>query len=158
MKEASLWATPNQLHNIFVMLLVHCEVSNLLKLWKSFLKDLSEDIVFLQRKLLKVENLNLKKEEIESYTLIEIELLLRLYDKSLSDYPNMSILENDILERISNSMIIEESNYDIEKLREEYLTQHNLLNDQQRRIFDVVVGSVEKNEGGFLFLWCRWHR
>lgn len=70
----------------------------------------------------------------------------------------MPILENDILGRLSNSMVMEESNYDIEKLREECLTQHNLLNDQQRRIFDVVVGSVEKNEGGFLFLWCRWHR
>uniref|UniRef100_A0A0D2ZUB6 ATP-dependent DNA helicase n=1 Tax=Brassica oleracea var. oleracea TaxID=109376 RepID=A0A0D2ZUB6_BRAOL len=109
MKEASLWATPNQLRNLFVMLLVHCEVSNPLKLWNSFSKDLSEDIVYLQRKLLKFGNLNLKEKEIESYTLIEIELLLRLYDKSLSDYPNMPVLETTILGRLSNSMIMEES-------------------------------------------------
>lgn len=48
MKEASLWAIPDQLRNLFVMLLVHCEVTNPLKLWNSFLKYLSEDIVYLQ--------------------------------------------------------------------------------------------------------------
>lgn len=96
--------------------------------------------------------MNLKEKKIESYTLIEIELLLRLYDKSLCDYPNMPVLGTTILGRLSNSMIIEESSYDIEKLKEEHLTQYILLTEE-RCIYDVVTGSVEKKEGGFLFLY-----
>jgi len=68
MKEASLWATANQLRNLFVMLLVHCEVTNPLKLWNSYWKDLSEDMVFEQIKLFNFRRMNLSDEEMQINT------------------------------------------------------------------------------------------
>lgn len=51
----------------------------------SLWENLSEDMVFEQRKLFKFGKINLKSEEIRNYTLVEIELLLRHYDRSLID-------------------------------------------------------------------------
>jgi len=151
MKEASLWATANQLRNLFVTLLVHCEVINPLKLWNSYWIDLSEDMVFEQRKLFNFRRMNLSEEEMQSYTLMEIELLLRRYEQSLIDYPGMPKLDNSFITRLSNSKIREEKSYNIEKLKNDHFTQFATLNEQQHDIYDALIRSVQNKQGGLFF-------
>lgn len=68
MKEASLWATKNQLRQLFAILLANSEVTNPLQLWNSHWKDLSEDMPFEHRKLT-----NLNDEEMQCYSVMEFE-------------------------------------------------------------------------------------
>ncbi|GJX55088.1 DNA helicase PIF1, ATP-dependent [Tanacetum coccineum] len=51
--EASLWALEPQLRDIFVTMLLFCDVSRPLKLWEENWQDLSEDILDTKRKLFK---------------------------------------------------------------------------------------------------------
>ncbi|CAG7875470.1 unnamed protein product, partial [Brassica rapa] len=104
MTEAATWATPQQLRELFVMLLVHCEVSSPLKLWNAFWKCMSEDIVYQQRRLLNFTDYDLSDVELQIYTLIEVELLLFQYDQSLSNYTDLPKLDKSSIGRLSNTL------------------------------------------------------
>ncbi|XP_074377792.1 uncharacterized protein LOC141719320 [Apium graveolens] len=89
LSEAAVWATGNELRNLFVTMLVFCQVSNVPELWKSHSTILSEDMLYLQRKRFQVPNLHLTQEQIESYALVEIEGIMQKLGKSLKDIDGM---------------------------------------------------------------------
>lgn len=72
MTEAASWTTPQQLRELLVMLLVHCEVLSPLKLWNAFWKFMSEDIVYQQRRQLNFMEYVITDLEVQTYTFIEI--------------------------------------------------------------------------------------
>ncbi|XP_060969776.1 uncharacterized protein LOC115713282 [Cannabis sativa] len=80
--EATLWATGNELRHLFVTILINCQVSDVTKLWKSNYTTLSEDITALQRKRFKMKDLQLNDQQVEAYTLFEIELIAKLRSES----------------------------------------------------------------------------
>ncbi|XP_074346805.1 uncharacterized protein LOC141685608 [Apium graveolens] len=83
LSEAVVWATGNELRNLFVTMLVFFQVSNVPELWKTHSEILSEDMLHLQRKRFHAPNLHLTKEQIESYALAEIESLMQKLGRSL---------------------------------------------------------------------------
>ncbi|XP_059285058.1 uncharacterized protein LOC132038402 [Lycium ferocissimum] len=87
--EASIWATGNELRHLFVTILIHCQVSDSSMVWKNNYEILSEDIPALRRKRLRMKNLLLSQEQIEAYTLFEIESILLKMGKSLQDIDGM---------------------------------------------------------------------
>ncbi|XP_024009309.1 uncharacterized protein LOC112084413 [Eutrema salsugineum] len=76
MEETNTWATPFQLRQMFVTLLIYCEVGNPKELWKRCWKTLSEDITYRKQAVFTHNNLNLGDVELEQYTLIEVEKIL----------------------------------------------------------------------------------
>lgn len=50
--EASTYANATQLRELFVTLLIFCEVCNLIDLWEKHWKDLSDDIEYNRQKIL----------------------------------------------------------------------------------------------------------
>jgi hypothetical protein len=44
LEEASLWALGRQLHDMFVSMLMFCEVTNPIQLWDAHWESLSDDI------------------------------------------------------------------------------------------------------------------
>ncbi|KAL1189417.1 hypothetical protein V5N11_012169 [Cardamine amara subsp. amara] len=93
MAESSQWAYACQLRELFVLILIYCEVVDPLKLWNNCWRSLSEDILHMQRRRLGFEELNLQDKEIQQYVLIELQKLLNQSDKSLTDYPHMPVPE-----------------------------------------------------------------
>ncbi|XP_074377793.1 uncharacterized protein LOC141719321 [Apium graveolens] len=89
LSEAAVWATGNELRNLFVTMLVFCQVSNVPELWKSHSTILSKEMLYLQRKRFQVPNLHLTQEQIESYALVEIEGIMQKLGKSLKDIDGM---------------------------------------------------------------------
>ena len=59
--EAACWASGNELRNLFVTILIHCQVSDSSKLWRSNYEILSENITSLQRKRFQLEDLKLNE-------------------------------------------------------------------------------------------------
>ncbi|KAH9612349.1 hypothetical protein KSS87_004879 [Heliosperma pusillum] len=86
LKEAGWWAMPSQLRELFVTMLLLCEVTDVLDLWNASYEKLSEDIERHKRRLFCHPNLELIEEAKRSYTLIEVEKILLRYGKTLKVY------------------------------------------------------------------------
>ncbi|XP_074374349.1 uncharacterized protein LOC141714747 [Apium graveolens] len=112
LSEASVWATGNELRNLFVTILIFCQVSNIPELWKTHSQILSEDMLHLQRKRFQVPNLQLTKEHIEAYALLEIEGLMQKLGKSLKEIDEMPQLDSSLTREFGNRLLNEELDYD----------------------------------------------
>ncbi|XP_069146144.1 uncharacterized protein [Solanum lycopersicum] len=65
-EQAAQWASGNELRNLFVTILIHCQVSDSHKLWENNYNILSEDITSMQRKRLHLKDLQLTDKQIEA--------------------------------------------------------------------------------------------
>ena len=70
LNEAANWASGFQLRELFVTLLLFCEVSEPHKLWENNWIIISEDIVHMQRRALQLPNLQLSEDQIRNHALL----------------------------------------------------------------------------------------
>ncbi|CAL9234415.1 unnamed protein product [Arabidopsis halleri] len=150
--ESTQWATPHQLRHLFVHLLIYCEVANPLGLWEHCWKSLSEDVLRKRRREFGFQKLTLDEDELQQYTLIEVEQLLHQHDRSLTDFKEMPKPDKKILKELGNSLLKQELLYNRKKEKEEHEKHYHLLNCEQRRVYDAVLDSVANNLGKLFFL------
>ncbi|CAN7101254.1 unnamed protein product, partial [Brassica rapa subsp. narinosa] len=103
--EPSYWATGRQLRRLFVLILIYCEVANPLKLWDHTWKILAEDILYMKQREFNFPGLILPDLQLQQYTLIEIERLLKENDKSLNDFkgmPKPNEIYNAVVDSVDN--------------------------------------------------------
>ncbi|XP_071693070.1 uncharacterized protein [Rutidosis leptorrhynchoides] len=74
--EARLWASGAQLRDLFVTMLLFCNVSQPLKLWETSWEALSDDILHKKRIQLRYPDMILTEAQIQNYCLAEIQILL----------------------------------------------------------------------------------
>ncbi|XP_018461372.2 uncharacterized protein LOC108832383 [Raphanus sativus] len=153
MAEGVRSATPYQLRDMFVMFLTNCFVSNPKSLWEHFWKSMSEDILYKRQRVMGHANLELDDETLEQYTLIEVEKLMRMHDRSLGDIKSMPKIKPILLKELGNNLWNQEMDYDIaeETLRHE--KQFRQLNPEQRVIYDSVLQSVDRKDGKLFFVY-----
>ncbi|XP_074356210.1 uncharacterized protein LOC141695899 [Apium graveolens] len=87
------------------------------------------------------------------YALGEIDELLRSVGKSLKKFDQLPQPPRSYLNSGTNNLIIEETSYDTKKM--EYKTA-KLLQDcteEQRKIYDAVIQSIDTNVGGIFFIY-----
>nr|GEV68275.1 hypothetical protein CTI12_AA123990 [Tanacetum cinerariifolium] len=118
--ETSLRVLASQLRDLFVTILLFCDVNRPLKLWEENWEDLSEDIMY-------------RKEQIQNYYLIEIQELLNKNRRSLADFPDIPHPNPKLLTYLENCLIREALAYDINKSKIEHQKLHSLLNPEHRR-------------------------
>ncbi|XP_074352330.1 uncharacterized protein LOC141691493 [Apium graveolens] len=152
LSEAAVWATGNELRNLFVTILIFCHVSNVPELWKTHSQILSEDMLHIQRKRFQFPTLRLTTAQTEAYALVEIESLMQKLGKSLKDIDGMPQPDSSLTRDIENRLLNEELNYDraaLKILLEKYL---HALNHFQRIAYDAIVHSVQRDEGKLFFI------
>ncbi|CAN6868674.1 unnamed protein product [Brassica oleracea] len=151
--EASYWATGRQIRRLFVLLLIYCEVGNPLKLWNHVWRHLAEDILYTKKKEFNFKELVLQDDQLQQYTLMELEKLLKESDKSLTDFKGMPLPEKTVLDDIANTVLREEMTYDLEQQQSEHDNLYVGMNSEQRTIYDAVLESVEKKTGKLFFVY-----
>ncbi|KAM3234137.1 hypothetical protein P3L10_019496 [Capsicum annuum] len=112
--EAACWASGNELRNLFVTILIHCQVSDSAKLWRTNYEILSEDITSLQRERFQVKDLQLTEKQLEAYTLFELETILVKMGKSLKDIDGIPLPDSSLLSDRGSRLINKELDYDKE--------------------------------------------
>nr|GEW68533.1 ATP-dependent DNA helicase PIF2 [Tanacetum cinerariifolium] len=152
-KEASLWALGPQLRDIFVKMLLFCNISIPLKLWEETWQTLSEDILGKKRKLFNYPNLQLTDEQIRNYCLMEIKDLLHKYGRSISDFKELPKPDPSLLTNMENRLIREALDFDIRKSKAEHQHLHSLLNPKQRLIDEDVIQSVHNKKSKFYIVY-----
>ena len=84
LNHASHWASGKQLRELFITMLIFCEVFDAYKLWISNWRLLSEDILHRQRAVLRYDNLHLDDFQLQNYALSDIEQILIRSGRSLT--------------------------------------------------------------------------
>lgn len=152
MDEAAQYAYPLQLRHLFVTLLLYCEVSSPLTLWEHCWRHLAEDIPKKQRKTFNFNEQQFSEEELQSYTLIELERILAQNDRSLTDFEDMPKPDKELLKKMKNSMLKDETSYDILKEKKDHSRLIQSLNDDQKKVYDAVMDSIDNKKGKLFFL------
>ena len=87
LQEASLHQTGLQLRNLFATILLYCEPTSPLNLWKKFSNELLEDIIYILEN--NIYNQEQRKSFAENEALKSIEKYLQLQGRKLEDYAGM---------------------------------------------------------------------
>ncbi|XP_015057654.1 uncharacterized protein LOC107003921 [Solanum pennellii] len=152
LSEAAQWASGNELRNLFVTILIHCQVSDSHKLWENNYNILSEDITSMQRKRLHLKDLQLTDKQIEAYSLLEIENMLIKQGRSLRDIEGMPLPDNTLMRNVGNRLINEELDYDKGELKKMHDKSFKLLNSFQLPAYEAIISSVDNKEGRLFFI------
>ncbi|XP_062075050.1 uncharacterized protein LOC133779064 [Humulus lupulus] len=150
--EAKIWATGKELRHLFVTILIHCQVSDASQLWKSNYIALSEDITSLQRKRFRMNGLKLTEQQVEAYTLFEIESIMLKMGKSLKDIDGMPLPNPSLIRDSGNRLVNEEIDYDRDQLKILHEKSFAALNPCQKSAYKAIVHSVENEQGNLFFI------
>nr|XP_043614567.1 ATP-dependent DNA helicase PIF1-like [Erigeron canadensis] len=151
--EAKSWATGPQLRQLFVTMLLFCEVSSPINLWNAHWEDFCEDILYRKRKLFMFPGLQLSDEQKKNYCLMDIQDLLHKNGKSLEDYPDLPKLDPALVTNDDNRLIREELTYNRMAEAAEHEQLYASLNSDQHSIYEQVLKSVHTKTGGFYFVY-----
>jgi len=98
-------------------------------------------------------DLTLTDEQLQIYALADVELILRSSGKSLTDYPPMPTADPSLLPDLQNSFIHDEINYNRGELANEHHQLMSTMTDEQRNVYDRIMGSVDEKKPGIFFLY-----
>ncbi|XP_024006604.1 uncharacterized protein LOC112083106 [Eutrema salsugineum] len=96
---------------------------------------------------------SLSQEQVKDFTLVEIELLLRVSGRSLKEFTPMPFPEDITLESRDNPLIRDERNYNRETLRVRNEQMLAIVTSEQRSVYDEILEAVNKNKGVMFFVY-----
>nr|XP_043631500.1 uncharacterized protein LOC122602952 [Erigeron canadensis] len=151
--EAKFWATGPQLRDLFVTILLFCDVCSPLQLWNQNWETLSEDVLYRKRKQFRFPTLHLSDEQIKNYCLVDIQEVLQRNGKSLEDFSDLPKPDETLLTAMDNRLIREELSYNQTQEALEHEQLFSKLNPDQMTIYQKVISSVHEERGGFYFVY-----
>ncbi|XP_024013983.1 uncharacterized protein LOC112088061 [Eutrema salsugineum] len=151
--EAGLWLSVNYLRRLFVILLTTHSISIPSRVWDATWQVLSDDIIYNYRKAARDQTVSLSQEQVKDFTLVEIELLLRVSGRSLKEFTPIPFPEDITLESRDSPLIRDERNYNRETLRVRNEQMLATVTSEQRNVYDEILEAVNKNKGGMFFVY-----
>jgi hypothetical protein len=154
MTDATHWALPYQLRELFVTLLLFCDVTNPLSLFEEHLSSMGQDAAYhLNHATLGINSSAPSViQYVKSYVRSEIDSILRNVGRTLAHFhlPEPTIQSTSIL---GNRLLIDEQAYDLEKISIEAADQLGKLNLNQRHIYDAILNSLNSDIGHTFFIY-----
>nr|GEU71415.1 DNA helicase [Tanacetum cinerariifolium] len=77
LKEAAFSSTPTELRNLFVQILIFCEVAALKRLWDTYWRKMSDDIPKIISETHRILNLHINDPELQAKVLYKLEVILK---------------------------------------------------------------------------------
>ena len=150
LEEAAAIKAPKQLRQLFAIMLTTCGLSDPVRLWTEFKKDMSEDILHhMQHKY--PENSIDFDDNIFHEALQKIQQhVFTMGGENLTSFglPQPEEINNNI----NFSEYLRETSYDIEKLAIHVDNNEKKLFEEQRRVYDAILNSIEE-ENANIFFW-----
>ena len=103
--------------------------------------------------MLKFIGLCLSESEIHDQTLLELDEVLQLNGRCLSDFPTMPYPTTSLHLPRQNKLLMAEMNYNIETLTQELQQLLPNLTSEQKTIYDTIMDSVIQSTGGMYFIY-----
>jgi hypothetical protein len=150
--DLAQWASPYQLRQLFITLLLFCDVSNPLKLFTEHASHMCEDFTYqINRMSSSANNLSIEN-FVTSSLLFELEKLLKDAGYSLSHF-NLPIPDHIGTASTENKLILDELTYDSHTLAAFVENDVLRLNTSQKFVFNEIYNSVFNNEGRTFFVY-----
>ncbi|XP_017221483.2 uncharacterized protein LOC108198231 [Daucus carota subsp. sativus] len=131
-----------------------------------------DDIILKRRRINKDESLMLDDKQLQFYALAgllsfapmkkklkryyviaEIDDLLRSIGKSLKNFQQLPQPPEMYLNHGTNNLILEETNYNMTEMELENKKLLSTMNPEQKSVYNAILESVDKNEGGLFFVY-----
>ncbi|XP_074346396.1 uncharacterized protein LOC141685177 [Apium graveolens] len=151
--QASAGGLPPQVRQLFVHIIVNCKVTDLKTLWSTHRKSMVDDILLRRRQSCPNTLFTLNDIQLQFYALEEIDELLRSVGKSLKKFDQLPQPPRNYLNNGTNNLIIEETSYDTRKMEYETAKLLQDCTEEQRKIYDAVIQSIDTNVGGIFFVY-----
>ncbi|KAJ6951656.1 hypothetical protein NC653_040948 [Populus alba x Populus x berolinensis] len=135
--EAIPTASSPQLRQIFVNIIMFCEVADPNSLLDHFWHSMHDDIEYHLRSSFSMLNVRLSNDELKNYVLYELEQLFNASGTSLEDH-KLPMPNGRLMDEVRNKLLREELDYDLAELRNNHSLAMPLLNPSQRNIYDYV--------------------
>ena len=147
MEEAASIRFGPQLRAVFATILIYCRPSDPFQFWMKHKLELCRDLMTNDLQPIG---------EIENQVLIQLQDILDTENLDLhNDFqlPKPVYLQETVRDGIPR-ILQEEMNFDHNSLREKVKQEYNQLNNEQKKVFDAVIQSVESSSGRIFALYA----
>ncbi|XP_074355736.1 uncharacterized protein LOC141695387 [Apium graveolens] len=151
--QASAGGLPPQVRQLFVHIIVNCKVTDLKTLWITHWRSMVDDILLRRHQSCPNTLFTLNDMQLQFYALGEIDELLRSVGKSLKKFDQLPQPPRSYLNNGINNLIIEDTSYDTRKMEYETAKLLQDCTEEQRKIYDAVIQSIDTNVGGIFFVY-----
>ncbi|XP_048431135.1 uncharacterized protein LOC108868623 [Pyrus x bretschneideri] len=145
MLEAIVTASSHQLRQLFVTLVLFCDVADPTTLFEAHWKMMCDDISIKMINAFGLQDMSKYEDELKNSLLYELEKLFVASNSSLSKH-HLPIPSKDVIDRLKNRSLREELNYDTESLKEQHSQLVVQLNKEQKIVYDSVIKVVDHNK------------
>ena len=152
LRQAAQWATGTQLRQLFITIILFCEVGDKKALFDSNWQVMIEDIQYRLQQTFNRSNYNISEEKLRNYLLVALEDLLNKHSSSLEEN-NLPQPQSLNIRNLTDRVFQEELNYNIEQLQRDRLSMLSKLNTERLAIYKEVQEAVDNDKGGiFLYM------
>jgi hypothetical protein len=150
-KEAATWSSSYQLRQLFVTMLLFCNIQNewefFEKNWRLMVDDFENEIVHKYHPI----KYHITDNQLRDMLLDDLQYILSRNGVQITTFnlPRRSIKYDNYY---NNRLVEEETNYDIDKLEKEANILYGQLNTEQKHAFNTIVESALQNKPGFYFV------
>ncbi|XP_073266985.1 uncharacterized protein [Populus alba] len=149
--EAIPTASSPQLRQLFINIIMFCEVADPNSLFDQFWHSMHDDIEYHLRSSFSMLNVRLSDDELKNYVLYELEQLFNASGTSLEDH-KLPMPNGRLMDEVRNKLLREELSYDLAELRNNHSLAMPLLNPCQRNIYDSVITSILQKKQALIFV------
>ncbi|XP_074322087.1 uncharacterized protein LOC141659206 isoform X2 [Apium graveolens] len=134
-------------------IIVNCKVTDLRHLWDTHWRSIIDDILLARREISGNSSLLLNDMQLQFYALAKIDELLRSIRKCLKKYDQLPKHPATYLNNGTNNLILEETSYNMVEIEREHSKLLQACTEQQRSVYDAVIGVVHGGSGGLFFVY-----
>lgn len=149
--EAAKWATSDQLRQLFVTMLLYCEVGDEHIFFEKVWKLLADDIQYNMRRTLHLPTYQMPEDEVKDQLLDNLTILFNRCGANIHDYnlPRKTIFTDPCC---GNRLLEEELSYNFDELSHLSHVLYSRLNKNQLHAFNTIIDTVIANKPGFFFV------
>ncbi|OMO74609.1 DNA helicase PIF1, ATP-dependent [Corchorus olitorius] len=151
MAEADHVGSSYELRQLFVMILVFCQVTNPLRFFDKHWRLMADDIEHGFRRAQRDLALTISDDRLRGCVLSCIDDVLHQYGTSLEE-KNLPLPPFDLLCNQQDRLIFEEISYDRDEMKTDHSRFVSSLNPQQQSIFQAITESVAAAAGKMFFV------
>ncbi|XP_040362560.1 uncharacterized protein LOC112168203 isoform X2 [Rosa chinensis] len=145
------FATAFEIRQLFVTIILFCDVASPQMLLDSYWLHMSDDILHRTRVEVGNPNLILSESELKNKLLFELEQIFNRSSSSLKDY-RLPMPDTNKLFDLNNRLLREELDYDCLELKRQYMNYIVKLNAGQKIIYNEVMKAIEEKTCNTFFV------
>lgn len=149
--EAATWATSSQLRQLFVTMLLFCEVNDERAFFEKVWRLLADDIQYRFREIIGNPHYQLPDTDLRNYLLDDLSTLFAKHGSRIRDHdlPSRTTASDSVG---ANRLIEEELAYSLDDLNSESESLVSNLNDEQLHAFTCITNAVFNKNPGLFFV------